>query len=159
MAEDYEEYKKYGVKTVDDVINFQKNEIMAEEYEKMGVKKVDDIISLNKNQITSEEYDAYSNSGIKSIEEIVKLKKEQITPEDIMQIKNAGETDINKIITAKKKHPNYSKAKLASMFKLAKNSPKTLPEFKNMMVNTKYDGKRIFDEDAEKIFNDLVDFF
>lgn len=161
-VEEFKEYKKSGVKTVDDVINLKKNEIMTEkykEYEKFGIRKVDDIVSLNKNQITSDEYNAYSSSGIKSIEEMKILKNEQITPGDIMQIKSAGQTDTNKIIKAKKKHPDYSKAKLTSMFKLAKSSPKTLPEFKNMMVNTIYDGKKISDEDAEKIFNDLVDFF
>lgn len=161
-ADEYREYKNSGVNTIDDVISLKKNNIMHddyEKYEKLGIRKADDIIMLSRNQITNEEYEAYSNSGIKSIEEIQMLKKEQITPDDIMQIKNSGESDVNKIINAKKKHPSYSKAKLASMFKLAKNAPKTLPEFKYMMVNTIFDGKRISDEDAEKIFSDLVDFF
>ena len=84
---------------------------------------------------------------------------EKILPEDVKYFKDRDETDLEKIIEVKKKHPEYSHEGLADMFKLAKNVPKTLPEFKKIMVNKVFYGKKITEKDAEAIFKELNDFF
>ncbi len=128
-------------------------------YKESGVEGISDIIQLKENEITEDEFKEYESLGIKTVKEMINLKKEKILPEDVKYFKDRDETDLEKIIEVKKKHPEYSHEGLADMFKLAKNVPKTLPEFKKIMVNKVFYGKKITEKDAEAIFKELNDFF
>lgn len=162
MAEAYREFTDNGLTDANKIKMAVTNGITSKEYkayQESGVEEISDMIQLKENGITEIEYRAYESLGIKTVKEMSDLKKEEILPEDVQYFKDMDQTDMAKVISAKQKHPDYSNEGLANMFKLAKNSPRTLPEFKSIMVNRVFNGKKITDKDAEKIFNALNDFF
>lgn len=66
---------------------------------------------------------------------------------------------MKKVISAKQKHPDYSNEKLINMFTLAKNAPKTLPEFKDTIKSKNTEDNKLDTEDIENLFDILKDFF
>lgn len=157
-----EKFVRNGITDTNKIKMAVSNGIVYEEYEayeKSGVKTIEDMVYLKENGITDKEYKEYADSGIKTVKEMNDLIREEIMPNDVKDLKEAGQTDMHKVISVKQKHPEYSNEGLVNMFKLAKHAPKTLPEFKNAIVNRVFNGKKITEAEAEKIYDSLCDFF
>lgn len=82
------------------------------------------------NTVSADEYNVCKKAGIES-------------PKKIKELKGKG----------------YSANGIAAMKVLAANAPKTLEDFKAMMVGRKFDGEIVDSNKAEDIFKQLVDFF
>lgn len=117
--------------------------------------------NLQQSGITGIDYKAYKSVGVSNSKEMSTLKKEEITPGDVAELKDIGQTDMKKVIAAKQKHPDFSNEKIKDMFKLAKKSPRKLSEFKEAFAGTTRMAShiQISDDDIERLFADLQDFF
>lgn len=162
ITEDIIHFTNNGLSDINDISTAIENGITGEEYKaykESGTSEISDIIKLKENEIADKEYKEYRNVGIETIDEMVELKSENILPEDIQKFKDAGQADMKKVVLTKRKHPEYSNEGLANMFKLAKEVPQDLTQFKKIILNRNFEGNEMTEEDAEKIFDMLEDFF
>lgn len=112
----------------------------TQEYLENGITDAKQIREALKNGLTGDEYKAYTEAGIGKAKKIRALKDKGYTPSQV-----------------------------ADRVKLASNAPKSLNDFKAMMVGREMNGatgaagphgiNTVTDSDAERIFRELVDFF
>lgn len=161
---EYRQYQESGIDDVNKITELKSEGISGEEcrsYGNAGISDVDVMKNLQQSGITGIDYKAYKNVGVSTSKEMSTLKKENITPGDVADLKDIGQTDMKKVISAKQKHPDFSNEKVKDMFKLAKKSPRKLSEFKEAFAGTTRMASHIqfSDEDIERLFADLQDFF
>ncbi len=161
---EYRQYQESGIDDVNKITELKSEGISGEEcrsYVNAGISDVDVMKNLQQSGITGIDYKAYKNVGVSSSKEMSALKKEDITPGDVADLKDIGQTDMKKVISAKQKHPDFSNEKVKDMFKLAKKSPRKLSEFKEAFAGTTRMASHVqfSDEDIERLFSDLQDFF
>lgn len=82
------------------------------------------------NNVSADEYNVCKKAGIES-------------PKKIKELKGKG----------------YSADGIAARKVLAANAPRNLDDFKAMMIGRMFDNRKVNDTIAEKIFQQLVDFF
>ncbi len=128
-------------------------------YRDAGINSVSDIITLNSSGVTADAYKNYEALGVKNVSQVQALGSAGISPTDFQVYASADIKNVSKVVDVARKHPGMSHQSRANWMNLAKHAPKTINDFKAMMVGRTFDGRNVTEDEAENIFRRLVDFF